>query len=252
MEFVVGRAKFERARIALAVALVAAPCGVAQAQARADSALPGANPIDEMSRQQRPQSGGSLPIRMGDKAELALGESSVNGRYDGDTVMFQGSVGLGINSTTGSGQRNPTVQAGGSVLVERDSALGLNVNLSSQYKEGVLAGVTQLRDRPWRLKGAVSYAQGRQFFDFFSGGDWAPLSQWGYFASAQYIEPTDASLGLHSAGISAWGAAASNRGPGLAPVTSVIEAPEEWRIVTDRKLVSAGHTQGVALDVKVQ
>ncbi len=189
-----------------------------------------------------PRQGFSIPFQLDDHWGTSLNSSSGAAQYHSNTTLFDARASLGYQSAAGSG-----VLLDGATMIGAYSAFGVNLNISSRYADVVFSGITALPETPWRIASSLSYAQGHQDVKFYSGSEALKVSQMAGIVTGQYVNPAKDPLGWQTLDLSVWGARAHNRNAALSPTFAVVERPEGWDIITDRRLVSEGRMRGFAV-----
>lgn len=184
----------------------------------------------------------TLPINLGEKGSLTLSEQTTHYHFTNDQVLIKANAGWGYISQ-GSG----TVGLDMASKMGNTSAVGLNLNYQQDRFEAVLHHVKYWMPAGWRWKGAVSYLQGRQQFNFFRSSETARLSQLAYYASVDWLDTGKLDLGLQSLGLASWGGKSKNRSQ-FNELNYIDDTPSYYLITRDTRQLSEGRLFGAALD----
>lgn len=184
----------------------------------------------------------TLPINLGEKGSLTLSEQTTQYNFANDQVLVKANAGWGYISQ-GSG----TVGLDIASLMGNASAVGLNFNYQQDRFEAVLHHVKYWVPSGWRWKGAVSYLQGRQQFNFFRSSETARLSQLAYYGSVDWLDTGKLDLGLQSLGLASWGGKSKNHSQ-FNELNYIDDTPSYFLITRDTRQLSEGRLFGAALD----
>ena len=181
----------------------------------------------------------SLSLSTGN-GDLQVGKSGVDFHAAGSksAVVLE----LGVGTRAG-------LTAAGSYLLGDHVAVGGRVSASSKLTDAVLNAVGDVGGTGIRLQGALGYMYGKQDFDFFRSQETATLSQESYLGAATWINPAKEDVGMHSFGVSAWGAHAKNHSQ-FDTVYYVDETNVSWIATQDQRLISAGRLVGGAINMQ--
>ncbi|ALX82124.1 hypothetical protein APT56_02475 [Achromobacter denitrificans] len=205
-------------------------------QARRDAR---ANPL--MAAGTGPRAGAftpSLTVPMGD-SRLSLGRDS----FALSTPDSRFRIGGGAMDDA------PIGRVEYSRLITDRFALGASMQVGEFQRELIGRGIFVDASKQYEFDAAVSLMKGRPSFDFDSGSARVPVTQLAGTLAARKLFAPESGLGLHSLGLSAWGARAHSPND-LSSRTVIQETPDYTRLLYDPRRISTGRLYGASLDLQ--
>lgn len=185
--------------------------GIALACCLNPAALHASTPGVIASSEENPQLP-TVPFSAADgtvNANIGSESSSIN--YRGDEQWLSAELGLGYyNPAWGNGKFN--THLGMATMLSDSLALGILGDYNVYKRDLVLNSIWQTPIDGFRMKLSGGYMWGKQEFDFGTERAFQDLGQFSWVASGEYVvSDSGSSLGLHSLGMSTWGARANDR-----------------------------------------
>lgn len=186
---------------------------------------------------------------------IALGSPSAGATVGANAANFHHQsekflANIGVNYVSPQSNFGYGIKASLATILGSSFGIGTNLTINQNNKEAVINGVWIPEDTQIKIKGSTAYMWGSQNFNFYTGNANANLRQISYYLSSQYLVPKKQSDILHSLGISAWGANATQiNNP--EPVYAVTQNATAWQIMMDPRKLAVGNLQGSSLDSQI-
>lgn len=178
-----------------------------------------------------------------------IASSSSRLTYQGEQAHVVVDFGFGYYNPDWS---DSSIQAriGAGWLFGENLALGSLFSINQDTRDLVVNTAWQSPLDGLLLKASLGYLWGEKDFDFTTGTSSKDLGQFSWVLGGEWVLPQqDSDLGLHSFGLSVWGARASDESDDT-PVTYVTQDATAYYVNTDPLKLSEGKMLGISLDAQ--